>query len=85
MDDKRYMLKYDHEADMARNERTIRRLIIAIIIAIFLMFATNAVWLYAWMQYDYTSEETSTSTEIQLHADGDSNANYIGENGDINN
>ena len=83
MDEQRYMLKYDHEADMARNERTIRRLIIAIVIAIFLMFATNAAWLYAWMQYDYTSEETSSN--ITVHSDGDSNANYIGANGDINN
>lgn len=79
-----YVSQYTHEADMARNERTIKRLIIALIIAFVLIFGTNAVWLYAWMQYDYVSTEDS-STEIELHADGDSNANYIGESGDINN
>ena len=84
MDEQRYMLKYDHEADMARNERTIKRLIIALIIAFVLIFGTNAIWLYAWMQYDYVSTEDN-STDVQLYADGDSNANYIGENGDINN
>ena len=81
----KYVSQYTHEADMARGERSIRRLIVALIIAIVLIFASNAMWLYAWLQYDYVSEETSTTTEIQLHADGDSNANYIGENGDINN
>lgn len=49
-----------HESAMARNERTVKRLVIALIAAIVLIFASNAAWLYAWMQYDYSSEETVT-------------------------
>lgn len=49
-----------HESAMARNERTVKRLIVALIVSICLLFASNAVWLWAWMQYDYTSEETIT-------------------------
>ena len=36
------------EGQMARNERSIKRLIIALIIAVILIFATNMAWLYAW-------------------------------------
>ena len=47
-----------HESAMARNERSLKRLVIALIVAIALIFASNAAWLYAWCQYDYASEET---------------------------
>lgn len=47
------------EATQARNERTVKKLIIALIIAIALIFASNAIWLYAWLQYDYSSTDTS--------------------------
>lgn len=67
-----------HESAMARNERTIKRLVIALIIAVALIFASNAAWLYAWMQYDYTSEESV----IDVNAE-DGVANYIGNDGDI--
>lgn len=68
-----------HESSMTRMEHIIKRLIIALIIAILLMFASNALWLYAWMQYDYSSAETVT-------VDGkDGIANYIGNDGDITN
>lgn len=49
-----------HESAQARNERTVKRLVVALIVAIALIFASNAAWLCAWMQYDYTSEETVT-------------------------
>ena len=48
-------------------------------IAVVLLFATNAAWLYVWNQYDYESEVVTVDSE-----DG-GNANYIGNNGDINN
>lgn len=47
-----------HESSMARMERQIKRLWIAVIVAVCMLFASNAAWLYAWMQYDYSSEET---------------------------
>lgn len=45
-----------YEGTQARNERTIRRLILVIVITIIALFATNALWLYEWCQYDYESE-----------------------------
>jgi hypothetical protein len=66
---------------MARNERAVKRLVIALIVAIALIFASNAVWLYAWMQYDYSSDMT---TSEKINVDGkDGIANYIGNDGDI--
>lgn len=68
-----------HESAMTRQERHIKRLVIALIVAIALIFASNAIWLYAWMQCDYTSEQTETVT-----VDGKEGvANYIGNDGDI--
>jgi hypothetical protein len=66
-----------HELSMARMERQIKRGWIALIVAVCLLFASNAAWLWAWMQYDYESYE--------ITADGDSNANYIGQDGNIYN
>ena len=70
-----------HEAQQARNERVIKRLILALIIITALLFASNVMWLYAWMQYDYTS--TSQEYQVDLSTKGGGNANYIGQNGDI--
>lgn len=66
-------------------ERTVKRFIIALVIAILAMFTTNAAWLYAWCQYDYYSEETTTETTIELDGGDGGNANYIGNDGDIYN
>ena len=57
--------------------RTLNKLIAIVIVCICLLFASNAAWLYAWMQYDYES--------YKITADGDSNANYIGQDGNIYN
>ena len=65
------------EGEQARNERHIKKLIIALIIAIVVIFASNALWLYFWNQYEYES--------YSITSDGDSNANYIGNDGDIYN
>lgn len=45
------------EGEQVRHERILKRLIAVIIICICLIFASNAIWLYAWMQYDYSSQE----------------------------
>lgn len=54
-----------YEGDQVRSERCIKRLIIALVIAITLMFLSNALWLYAWCQYDYESEEVTYSQDGQ--------------------
>lgn len=69
-----------YEGEQARNERTIKRLIVAVIVAVALCFLSNALWLYAWMQFDYLEN----TQEVQLDAK-DGIANYIGNDGDINN
>lgn len=67
-----------HESAMARNERSIKRLVVALIVAVALMFASNALWLWSWSQYDYSSEESSVEVDAK-----DGIANYIGGMGDI--
>ena len=68
-----------HESSMARMERQIKRLLIALIVAIVLIFASNAAWIYVWCQYDYSSEEIV----VEQDAKDGGNANYIGNDGDI--
>ena len=66
-----------HESSMARMDRQIKRLWIALIVAIVLIFASIAIFTYALLQYDYSSEEIVT-------VDGkDGISNYIGNDGDI--
>lgn len=69
------------ESAQARNERIIKRLIVAIIIVVILFFISNLAWLYAWNQYDYSGAETTTS---EITVDGkEGTANYIGNDEDI--
>lgn len=69
-----------YESAQTRMERANKRLIIALIISICLMFVTNLAWLYYWNQYDYSYEDTSVDVDAK-----DGVANYIGNDGDINN
>lgn len=70
-----------YESAQTRLERVNKGLVIALIIAIVLIFASNMAWLYAWNQYDYESGET---TQIDVDAK-EGVANYIGNDGDIYN
>jgi len=70
------------EGEQARNERHIRRLWIALIIAIVLGIAatliSNVLWLSAWTAYDYSSEDIEVKSDTGT-------ANFIGRDGDITN
>lgn len=68
-----------YESAQSRMERTAKRLTVALIIAIALMFASNALWLYAWCQYDYGYEEETTYTQ-----DGEG-TNIIGNGNGVRN
>ena len=68
------------EETEARSERREKRLLIAVVIAIILLFASNLCWLYAWMQYDYSGEVQTV--EMDSH---EGPANFIGNDGDITN
>lgn len=68
-----------YEHTMARFERTIKRLIIVIIVSIIALFASNMAWLYEWNSYDYA--------DITVDSQDGGNANYLqaGASGAINN
>ena len=68
-----------HESSMARMERQVKRGWIALIVAVCLLFASSAIFTWAWMQYDYTSEKVI----VDVNSDDGGNANYIGNDGDI--
>ena len=62
---------FAHEGIMSRMERTIRRLWIALIVAICLMFTTNAIWLWTFTQYDFeTYEYSQDGRGINIIGDG---------------
>lgn len=73
------------ENAVARMERITKRLVIALILSVFLIFLSNIAWLYAWMQYDYSSSATTTETSTVTVDGKDGIANYIGNDGDITN
>ena len=68
-----------YEGTVARFERTVKRLIILLGITVLLLFASNAIWIYEWNQYDYQDV-------IMDNTDG-GNANFMGAgaSGVINN
>ena len=69
------------EATCTRFDRIIKRLTVALVICILLVFASNAVWLYAWMQYDYCGTEETTET---VTVDGKEGvANYANNGGSV--
>ena len=65
-----------HEGIVSRQERTIKRLVIALIITITLMFVTNCIWIYYEMQF-----ETVTYNQ---DGEGINNVN-TGTQGDVDN
>ena len=70
-----------YEAECARHDRNIKRLIAVIVLVVLLLVASNLAWLYVWQQYDWVSEDES----IDISTRGGGNASYIGNDGDINN
>ena len=70
-----------YESEAARHERTVKRLLTALLITILLMVGTNLAWLYVFNQYDFTSETYT------IEGQDSANANYLesGTDGVINN
>lgn len=66
-----------YEAEMVRHNKTVKRFIIALVVALLCLVATNFAWLHAWLQYDYVGYQA-------LSRDG-GNASVIGKDGDIYN
>lgn len=60
------------ESEMARHERINKRLMIALVITIALLFISNVIWLWTFGQFDFETETVTLDA-----ASG--NANYIGD------
>ena len=60
-----------HESEMARAERTIKRLWITTLILIFLLVGTNAAWIY------FESQWETVYQEVVQEADNGTN-NFVG-------
>lgn len=69
--------RYFYEGTCARFERSYKRIFIALIVAVALLFASNVIWLWAWTQYDYSSEITTYTQDGQ-------GVNIIGDDNDVN-
>lgn len=67
-----------HESAMARMERTIKRLWIALILVICLLVATNGAWLLWESQWEVVETEITQENDCGYN-------NYIGNDGDIYN
>lgn len=67
-----------HEGEVARLERTIKKLFVIVIVLIAVLFASNALWLHAWNQYDYDDEA------ISYEQDGNG-TNVIGTDNEVTN
>jgi hypothetical protein len=59
-----------HEADMARQERTIKRLWIVVLLLIVMLVGTNCAWLY------YESQFSDEVTTIEAEQESESGNNY---------
>ena len=88
MDDKPKKVPYfAYESMLVKDDRQHKRMLgviigqmIVIIILIIMLVLSNLYWVYQWSQYDYVDEY-----EVEVDSEGEGNANYIGEDGDIYN
>ena len=67
------------EAEMARYERTIKRLLVALVVSIALIFVSNIAWLWFFNQFDIIGDT------VQLESNEAGNASYMGGSGVIDN
>lgn len=73
------MSRIAFERMQAKDERNDKWRNIIIVILIIALLLTNGLWIWYESQYEYVESYTS------VEADDDSDINYIGHNGDINN
>lgn len=65
-----------YESEAARHERTVKRLLTALLIALLLIVGSNLAWLYVWNQYDFSSESYTVENE--------GNSNLLGAGASMN-
>lgn len=74
------MSRIAFERMQSKDERNDKWRNLTIIILVVLLVVTNAMWLWAWNQYDYVEDYT-----VDVDSEDGGNANYIGNDGDIYN
>lgn len=52
-----------YESAMARSERHIKRLVIALIVSVVMIVASNLAWLYVWNSYEHVGDSTTYSQD----------------------
>lgn len=67
------------ESVNASHERTLKRLILTLVLTLLLLAGTNMAWLHVFNSYELVTEDVSIDSQ-----DG-GNASYIGASGIINN
>ena len=76
-----------HEATVARQERQIKRMWIAIIVLAVAWFLTNMIWIGVFSSYDYSSEEVIIEADQDgegVNIVGGGNVDYGAESKDNN-
>lgn len=68
-----------YESEAARHERTVKRLVLALVLSVAMLFISNVAWLWFFNQFDIESES------VQLDSSNNGTASYIGQDGVINN
>ena len=48
-----------YEAECARHDRAVKRLVMVLVLCVLLIVASNLAWLYVWNQYDYVDYDYS--------------------------
>lgn len=83
MEDKDQMVssRYALEFVGTRLDKTNFRLVVALILTIVLLFVSNAIWAYVWLQYDYVDEWSAEET-VTIDS-GEGNANYANNGGSV--
>ena len=67
------------EGEQARHERTVKRLVLALLVSIALLFLSNVAWLWFFNQFDYESDMVTVNSQEE------GNASYMGGDGVIDN
>lgn len=70
-----------HQEDMARSERTNKRLYLVVILLIAALLATNSAWIIYESQFENVVEEY----DVAQNATGDGNNNSVINGGEVNN
>lgn len=71
------------EAMGDRLYRIIKMLVIALVITVLVLLASNGLWTYMWLQYDYSGTEEITTTETVTVDGKDGVANYANHGGSV--